>query len=211
MLTRPVYKALPSVPNALLPARPFLVRETTQATPPKPRLLDRVRAALRARHDSWCTEEAYVAWIKRFIFFHGTRYPAEMGATEVTRFLSSLTVDSRVAASTQNQALSALLSLSTTMIYTHVLNAGRPPCRAQQTGYSPLTWPAAFQLNHGGIGRRIMQPIPAGEDLPNRAQGAESKGSEDETRGCFPVGIRCKNSQESPYYAGQPIHWSNSS
>jgi len=74
----------------------------------KPRLLDRVRDAIRARHFSRRTEEAYVAWIKRYIFFHDKRHPAEMGAPEVTRFLTSLAVDGHVAASTQNQALSAL-------------------------------------------------------------------------------------------------------
>ena len=79
--------------------------------PPKPRLLDRVRQALRARLMSHRTEEAYVAWIRRFIFFHGKRHPAEMGATEVTKFLTSLAVDGQIAASTQNQALSALLFL----------------------------------------------------------------------------------------------------
>jgi len=67
--------------------------------------------ALRARHYSRRTEEAYVAWMKRYIFFHGTRHPAEMGAAEVTRFLTSLAVDGHVAAATQNQALSALLFL----------------------------------------------------------------------------------------------------
>ncbi len=55
-----------------------------------PRLLDRVRLAIRAHHYSARTEEAYIAWIKRFIFFHDKRHPAEMGADEVTRFLSSL-------------------------------------------------------------------------------------------------------------------------
>jgi len=110
MLTLPVYTVLPTSPPG--PPRPFVVRETTQVTPPKPRLLDRVRAALRARHYSRRTEEAYVAWIKRYIFFfHAQRHPAEMGAEEVTRFLSSLAVDGHVAASTQNQALSALLFL----------------------------------------------------------------------------------------------------
>ena len=79
--------------------------------PPKPRLLDRVRQALRARHMSRRTEEAYVAWIRRFIFFQDKRHPAEMGAAEVTKFLTSLAVDGQVAASTQNQALSALLFL----------------------------------------------------------------------------------------------------
>ena len=77
----------------------------------KPKLLDRVRAAIRSRHYSVRTEEAYVAWIKRYIFFHGKRHPSDMGAEEVTRFLSSLALDGHVAASTQNQALSALLFL----------------------------------------------------------------------------------------------------
>jgi integron integrase len=79
--------------------------------PAKPRLLDRVRAAARLRHYSRRTEAAYVAWIRRYIFFHGKRHPGELGAAEVTRFLSSLAVDGRVAASTQNQALGALLFL----------------------------------------------------------------------------------------------------
>jgi integron integrase len=95
---------------SLSPAR-FVVRETPEVVPPKPRLLDRVRAALRARHLSGRTEDAYVAWIKRYIFFHDKRHPADMGAAEVTAFLSALAVDGGVAASTQNQALSALLFL----------------------------------------------------------------------------------------------------
>ncbi len=78
---------------------------------PKPRLLDRVHEAIRTRHYSRRTEKAYVGWIKRFIFFHNKRHPAEMGAPEVTQFLSSLAVYSHVSASTQNQALSALLFL----------------------------------------------------------------------------------------------------
>ncbi len=78
---------------------------------PKPKLLDRVRHAIRSRHYSPRTEDAYVHWIKRFIFFHGKRHPIEMGEAEVTHFLSSLAVDFRVSASTQNQALSALLFL----------------------------------------------------------------------------------------------------
>ena len=56
-----------------------------------------------------------------------------------------------------------------------------------------------------------MQPIPAGEDLPSRTQGAESKGPEDERLGWFAVGIATKTSQESEYCAGQPIQWPNSS
>ena len=66
---------------------------------------------LRTRHYSRRTEEAYVAWIRRYVLFLRKRHPAEMGAAEITRFLSSLAVHGRVAASTQNQALSALLFL----------------------------------------------------------------------------------------------------
>ena len=87
------------------------VLEAGPADPPKPRLLDRVREAIRARHYSRRTEKAYVAWIRRYIFFHAKRHPVEMGAPEVTRFLTSLAVDRHVAASTQNQALSALIFL----------------------------------------------------------------------------------------------------
>jgi len=76
-----------------------------------PRLLDRVRTKMRLRHMSRRTEDAYVAWIRRFILFHKKRHPAEMGAPEVVAFLSDLAVRRRVSASTQNQALAALLFL----------------------------------------------------------------------------------------------------
>jgi len=88
-----------------------IVRESASSPPQPPRLLDRVRAAIRARHYSRRTEKAYVAWIRRFILFHQKRHPAEMGGAEVTQFLSALVVDKNVAASTQNQALSAILFL----------------------------------------------------------------------------------------------------
>jgi len=79
---------------------------------PAPRkLLDQVRDALRLKHYSIRTEEAYINWIKRYIFFHHKRHPAEMGAPEIEAFLTHLAVDEQVAASTQNQALSALLFL----------------------------------------------------------------------------------------------------
>ena len=83
----------------------------------KPKLLDRVRQAIRSRHLSRRTEESYVGWIKRYIFFHGKRHPAEMGEVEIGSFLTSLAVDGHVSASTQNQALSAILFL-----YHKVLN-----------------------------------------------------------------------------------------
>jgi hypothetical protein len=77
----------------------------------EPKLLDRVRAAVRVRHYSRRTEEAYVTWIRRFIVFHGKRHPSEMGGDEIGRYLTDLAVNRKVSASTQNQALSALLFL----------------------------------------------------------------------------------------------------
>lgn len=76
-----------------------------------PRLLDQVRAAIRVRHYSRRTEDTYVHWIRRFILFHAKRHPREMGEREITAFLTYLAVEKNVAASTQNQALSALLFL----------------------------------------------------------------------------------------------------
>jgi len=90
------------------------VREAPPASAPdpdQPRLLDRVRAAVRLHHYSRSTEQSYVGWIRRFILFHNKRHPSEMGRVEVARFLSALAVDRRVSASTQNQALSALIFL----------------------------------------------------------------------------------------------------
>jgi hypothetical protein len=71
---------------------------------PNPRLLDRVRAALGAKHYSPNTETAYLAWIRRFIFFHGRRHPETLGADKLNAFLAHLATQRRVSASTQNQA-----------------------------------------------------------------------------------------------------------
>jgi len=84
------------------------------ASPPsgrQPKLLDRLREALRSRHYSPRTEHTYCHWVKRFIFFHNVRHPAEMGEPEVNAFLTFLAMKGKVSASTQNQALSALLFL----------------------------------------------------------------------------------------------------
>jgi len=75
------------------------------------KLLDRVRRAVRARHMSPNTEEAYVGWVKRYVRFHGTRHPMELGVADITRFLTHLALEEHVSASTQNQAKSALLFL----------------------------------------------------------------------------------------------------
>ncbi len=79
--------------------------------PGQPKLLDRVRDRCRVRHLSLNTQHSYEAWIRRYILFHDKRHPLQMGAPEVAAFLTHLAVDRHVAASTQNQALSALLFL----------------------------------------------------------------------------------------------------
>ena len=79
--------------------------------PQAPRLMDEVRRRIRLKHYSLRTEQAYCGWIRRFIFANGKRHPRELGAGDVERFLSGLAVRSQVSASTQNQALSALLFL----------------------------------------------------------------------------------------------------
>ena len=87
----------------------------------KPKLLDVVRARIRAKHYSYRTEEQYVDWIRRFILYSGKRHPADMSASEVSRYLTHLAVERRVSASTQNQALAAILFL-----YRHVLETDLP-------------------------------------------------------------------------------------
>jgi len=77
----------------------------------KPKLLDQVRDVIRLKHFSIRTEQSYIHWIRRFILFHHKRHPRDMAETEVTEFLTHLARDGGVAASTQNQALSALLFL----------------------------------------------------------------------------------------------------
>jgi len=76
-----------------------------------PKLLDRVRQAIRMRHYSRRTEEAYVYWIRRYIVFHGKVHPAALGAADLSVFLNWLAEHQQVSASTQNQALSAVLFL----------------------------------------------------------------------------------------------------
>ncbi len=81
------------------------------ATMVKPKLLDQVRYATRVRHLSYRTEQAYVNWVRKFILFHNKRHPNELDESDVSTFLTFLAVRRRVAASTQNQALSAILFL----------------------------------------------------------------------------------------------------
>lgn len=115
----------PPPPGGALPAVAAQDDSRNPAAPPavqgEPRLLDRVRREIRVRHYSIRTESSYVDWIKRFIIFHDKRHPNEMGASEVTAFLTYLAVERSVAPSTQAQAKSAILFL-----YRVVLNTALP-------------------------------------------------------------------------------------
>jgi len=105
----------------------------------EPRLLDEVRGRLRFRHYSLRTEQAYVDWIRRFIVFSGKRHPRELGAEEVTAFLTHLAVAGRVAASTQNQAKSALLFL-----YKEVLDLELPWLARVEPAKAPKRLPVVL-------------------------------------------------------------------
>jgi integron integrase len=104
--------------------------------PQEKRLLDQVRDTIRLKHYSIRTEEAYVNWIKRFILFHGKRHPQEMGAPEIEAFLTHLAVEGHVAASTQNQAFSALLFLYREVLHRD-LDAPVHALRAKESQHLP--------------------------------------------------------------------------
>jgi site-specific recombinase XerD len=97
------------------------VAGTGRSPTPWPKLLQRLREAIRTPHYSRRTEKAYCYWVRYFIRFHNRRHPAEIGSDEVTAFLSWLATDRDVAAATRNQALSAILFL-----YKHVLERDLP-------------------------------------------------------------------------------------
>src|SRR5262245_10610910 len=84
------------------------------------KLLDQVRDALRTRHYSYRTEETYVDWIRRYILFHHKRHPKDMGTSDIQAFLAHLASERMVAASTQNQALSAILFLYREVLHTEI-------------------------------------------------------------------------------------------
>jgi site-specific recombinase XerD len=104
-----------------------------------PRLLERVRQTARTRHLSLRTERAYTRWIVRFVRFHRLRHPSEMGAPEVRGFLSHLATDRHVSASTQNQALAALLFL-----YRDVLDTPSGPVGAVVRARRPSRLPVVL-------------------------------------------------------------------
>jgi|SRR5581483_8488621 len=121
----------------------------------QPKLLDRVRGAIRARHYSRRTEEAYVGWIKRFIFFHNKRHPSAMGAEEVNAFLTALATDQNVSASTQGQALSALLFL-----YRYVLDDPLPWMEDLVRAQRPARLPVVLTVDEARMVLDHLDGVP---------------------------------------------------
>jgi integron integrase len=115
-----------------------------------PRLVEIFRAAIRSRHYSRRTEKSYWYWIRHFIYFHGKRHPTELGAAEVTAFLSWLATERDVAAATQNQALAALLFL-----YKHALQRELPWLEGMVRAKRPVRLPVV--LTESEVGRLLDQ------------------------------------------------------
>jgi hypothetical protein len=117
-------------------SQPATFQQPTRVVPfpeagsrPKVKLLDRVRDLIRARHYSHRTEEAYVHWIRRYIVFHNKTHPSEMGAGDISRFLTWLAVERHVSASTQNQALAGLLFLYKDVLHVEIGSIRCGPAR----------------------------------------------------------------------------------
>jgi Phage integrase, N-terminal SAM-like domain len=138
-----------------LPPEPPGPPASSPAPSNPPRLLDRVRAAIRLRHYSPRTEDAYVGWVRRFILFHGVRHPAEMGAAEINRFLTDLAVNGHVSASTQNQAFSALL-----FVYQQALQVTGAAILVFRDSTSFAGGPGSLAERSGGA-RRSFRPTRA--------------------------------------------------
>jgi len=111
-----------------------------------PKLLDQMREKIRFRHYSIRTEKAYIDWTKRYIFFHNKRHPNAMGAPEIETFLTYLAMDRKVASSTQNQALSAILFL-----YKEVLETDLPWLNNVERAKKPEKLPVVFSKREIGM------------------------------------------------------------
>jgi integron integrase len=114
------------------------------------KLLDRVRLAIRSRHYSRRTEQAYVHWIRRYIVFHDKKHPSTMGAPDIAKFLSWLATERRVSSSTQNQAFSAILFL-----YKHVLHIDVGAIEDVPRGKMPHRLPVVLSVEE--VGKFIQQ------------------------------------------------------
>lgn len=123
-----------------------MVNANTPSAPTPPKLLDQVRDKIRVKHYSIRTETQYLQWIKRFIYFHGKQHPRDLGAAEVEAFLSHLATEGNVSASTQNQALSALLFL-----YREVLGINLPWMETMVRAKKPQRLPVVLNRTEVGL------------------------------------------------------------
>lgn len=131
------------------------------------KLFDQIRTVLRLKHYAYKTEVSYIGWIKRFVAFHQMQSPRDLGLPEVEAFLSHLAVTEQVAASTQNQALSALLFLDR-QVYHLGLDWQVNAVRARPTRYLPtvLTYEAAIaMLNHLFGAHQLLAQVLYGSGL----------------------------------------------
>jgi len=122
---------------------------------PTPKLLDQVRTVIRVKHFSLSTERAYVGWIRRFILFHHKKHPKEMAEEEIRQFISHLAVHTRISASTQTVALSALLFL-----YREVLKQELPYINNIERAKPAKHLPVVFNRNevHLVLARLSLSP-----------------------------------------------------
>ena len=144
--------AIASEPSAPAPAAPAEL--AASGTTARPRLLDLVRDELRRRHYSRRTEEAYVGWIKRYVVFHGRRHPAQLDLAHLRSFLSALATRGNVSASTQNQALAALVFLYRDVLLLPIADV-EDVVRAKRPARLPVV------LTRDEV-RRILAELPEG-------------------------------------------------
>ncbi len=121
----------------------------------KPKLSEQVRAVARARHLNYKTEDVYHNFIKRFILFHNKRHPNEMGATEITEFLTPLAVKDKVSASTQNQAFYSLV-----FFYRDVLRINLPNIEGVVRAKRPEHLPVVFTASEAKAVLANMKGAP---------------------------------------------------
>jgi len=157
---------------------------------PRPKkLLDQMRDVSRTQHYAIRTEKAYVDWAKRFILFHQKRHPKEMGRVEIEAFLTHLAVDRHIAASTQDQALSALLFLYKEVLRQEVGSVDAVRARKPKRLPTVLTKTEALQVLNAMVG------VP--QVMAKLLYGGGVRGLE-----CVRAGQRCGFCPASPPRAG---------
>jgi site-specific recombinase XerD len=134
------------------------------------KLLDQLREVLRLKHDFYRTEQAYLDGVRRFLLFHDQRHPAEMGAPEIQAFLAHLAVEGNVSASTQNQALSAILFLYREVLHKEIdpvlLPLAKRPHRPHPGRGPPPPGPPGRRLQVNGATPLRFWPAPDGVRPP---------------------------------------------